>query len=306
MSARHTLAHDHDHPRDLEDDHGQGRGERATRLVLWLTLVTMVAEIAAGWAFGSMALLADGWHMAGHAGAMGVALFAYGFARKNETNPAFAFGAGKVYALAGFANGVSLALVAVYMAGESVVRLFTPVAIEFNQALGVAVIGLIVNLASARLMHGGHEHDHNLKAAYFHVLADALTSVTAIAALIGGKYYGLVVLDPLMGVAGALVIAKWSLGLVRETARVLLDRQPDSTLAGVLKSRLEKEGTATVSEVKLWCIGPGKFASAVSVEDEKPRDVCYYKDKLSGIPQLGRVIVEVHEKPDTYAENLKA
>ena len=223
----------------------QDRAEKNTKIVMLLTAVTMVAEIVAGTLFGSMALLADGWHMATHVAAFGITVFAYQYARSHATDPKYTFGTGKVSVLGGFASAIALAVVALIMAVESVVRLFQPQAIQFNEAIGVAIIGLTVNLASAWLLQDHHDHhhdhhhqdhhdhhhdrddhdhqDHNLRAAYLHVLADALTSVFAIVALFSGKLFGWVWMDAVMGLVGAGVIAKWSYGLVRDTGLILVD-----------------------------------------------------------------------------------
>lgn len=217
--------HDHHHAAPAVAQHRHG--ERATTLVLALTIVTMIAEVGAGWWTGSMALLADGWHMGMHAAAMGVAVFAYRFMRRHAESGRYA-GAARAGDLAGFANAVMLAVVAVLVAGESLVRLVQPGPIDFSAALVVAVIGLAVNLLSAWLLREtphahGCGHDHNREAAFVHVLSDALTSALAIAALWCGRRYGLVWLDPLMGLVGAVVIARWSAGLLRRTAAALLD-----------------------------------------------------------------------------------
>lgn len=222
-------AHGHDGDAPLIHSHA----ERATSLVLALTLVTMAAEIAAGWWTRSMALLADGWHMGMHAAAMGVALFAYRFVRRHAGSGRYAAGVAKAPELGGFANAVMLAVVAVMIAGESVSRLVAPERVDFNAALWVAVIGLLVNLISAWLLratpheHGcGQAHDHNREAALVHVASDALTSALAIVALWCGRNYGLTWLDPLMGVIGAAIILKWSVSLLRRTGAVLLDARP--------------------------------------------------------------------------------
>lgn len=233
--AVHLEAGSHDHV-FLGDNHE--RNERRTWFVIALTATMMVAEITAGTLFGSMALVADGWHMSTHAAAMLIAALAYLYARKNARNPRFTFGTGKFGDLAAFASAVVLALIAVLIGWESFVRLANPVPISFPQAIAVAVIGLAVNLVCAWLLrddhshhghhhddHHGHGHDNNLRAAYLHVLADALTSVLAIFALLAGSIYGWLWLDPAMGIVGALVIAKWSWGLIRDAGGVLLDYQ---------------------------------------------------------------------------------
>lgn len=280
--------------------HGHDHGERGTRFVFWLTMATMVAEILSGWAFGSMALLADGWHMASHAGAMAVAWFAYAYARKNADNPDLVFGAGKVNALAGFASAVGLILVAVYMAGESSLRFISPVPIAFGQAIAVAVLGLAVNLASAWLLRDedhAHSHDHNLKAAYMHVLADALTSILAILALLGGRLYGLGWLDPIMGIVGALVVGRWALGLLRETARVLLDHRVGDAIHADIQRRVEADMGIRVRDLYIWNVGPRRMAAHLTVEDTSPRPPEHYKSLVAQVPDLARITVEVHARP---------
>lgn len=288
------------------------RNERRVWLVIALTATMMAAEIAAGTLFGSMALLADGWHMATHAGAMLIAVFAYAYARRRAGDRRFTFGTGKVGDLAGFASAVVLALVALLIGWESLVRLFAPVSIDFGQAIAVAFIGLAVNLVSAWLLrddhhhhhhHDGHDHhhhgghgpaeDHNLRAAYLHVMADALTSVLAIAALLLGRYRGWVWLDPVMGVVGALVIARWSLGLIRATSRVLLDTVPEGEdLEGEILEHLREE-PVTVADLHVWQVGPGHCAAIVSLKGPAPRDAAYYREKLARIHELSHITVEV-------------
>jgi cation diffusion facilitator family transporter len=225
--------------------------ERRTWVVVGVTAAMMVVEIIGGTVFGSMALVADGWHMSTHAGALAIAALAYRFARRHAHNEHFAFGTGKVGELAGFSSALILAVIALLIGYESALRLLNPVSISFGQAIAIAVVGLAVNLGSARLLGEGHEHedhhDHNLRSAYLHVLADALTSVLAIAALVAGRFYGWVWMDPLMGMVGALVIAHWSLGLLRASGAVLLDTVPDTRLARNIKEHLEV-GTDRVSD----------------------------------------------------------
>ncbi len=275
-------------------------GERGTRFVFWLTMATMAVEILSGWAFGSMALLADGWHMASHAGAMAVAWFAYAYARANADNPDLIFGAGKVNALAGFASAVGLILVAAYMLGESATRFFAPVSIAFGQAIAVAILGLAVNLASAWLLRDeghAHSHDHNLKAAYMHVLADALTSILAILALLGGSLHGLNWLDPVMGIVGALVVGRWALGLLRETARVLLDHRVGGDIHADILRRIEADGRIRVRDLYVWNIGPRRMAAHLTVEDATPRPPEHYKNIMAEVSGLERITVEVHAYP---------
>ncbi|MEM7435898.1 MAG: CDF family Co(II)/Ni(II) efflux transporter DmeF, partial [Myxococcota bacterium] len=232
-------------------------GERRTRWVIVLTLATMVVELYAGFVFNSMALLADGWHMASHAAALLVAAFAYRFARRHAHDPRFSFGTGKVGALGGFASGVGLAVGAVLVCVESVGRLISPVEIHFDQALVVAGVGLVVNLLSAVILHDGghhhhghdHHHDHNLRGAYLHVLADALTSVFAIAALLAGKYFGWSWMDGVTGVLASVVVARWSLGLIRDTSAVLLDAEVTQERKTQIVEAIESDGDNSVCDL---------------------------------------------------------
>ncbi len=295
----------------LGDDHA--RNERRTRLVIGLTAAMMVAEIAAGTIFGSMALTADGWHMATHAAALGITALAYFYARRHARDPRFAFGTGKLGDLAGFTSAVVLALVALLILWESLVRLAQPVPIRFGEAIAVAVVGLAVNLLSAWLLHdggghhhahphpGGHGHDHhhhphrhdnNLRAAYLHVLADALTSVLAVVALLAGRFFGWGWMDPLMGVVGALVIARWSWSLMRDSGMVLLDTVPDRHLAETMRGRLERDGDR-VADLHLWRVGPGHNAAVVSLVSDHPAPPDHYKRRLADLPHLSHVTVEV-------------
>lgn len=309
---------------------GHEDNERRTWIVIALTTAMMVGEIVAGTLFGSMALVADGWHMSTHAAALAIAAFAYRFARQHARDPRFTFGTGKLGDLAAFASALVLALVALFIGAESVIRLFQPVPIVFGQAMAVAVLGLVVNLASAWLLGGhGHDHDrghhhhshhdghddhdhhhhdhghdhphdhpelgrdHNLRAAYLHVLADAFTSVLAIVALLGGSFYGWIWLDPLMGIVGALVIAQWSLGLLRASGAVLLDAVPDRNLATTIGERIAADG-AEVADLHLWQVGPGHCCAIVSVVSQQPKAPAAYKALLAGLPGLSHVTVEVN------------
>lgn len=276
MATRHELeqlAHGHDFLGSSHD-----RNARRTLWVVALTAVMMVGEIAAGLITGSMALLADGFHMATHAGALAVAAAAYSYAKRHVGNPRFTFGTGKVGDLAGFASALILGVIALGIALESGMRLLDPVRVDFGDAILVAVVGLVVNLVSAALLSNGHDHhdhdhdhahddhdhhDHNLRAAYMHVLADALTSVLAIVALLSGRYLGLVWLDPVIGIVGALVIARWSLVLMRQTAAVLLDASSER-LIGKVREAVELPGDAKVIDLHIWRIGPGAHAAIIS------------------------------------------
>jgi cation diffusion facilitator family transporter len=283
--------------------HGHEQGERRVYMVLALTVVTMVVEILAGLVFNSMALTADGWHMGTHAAAFGITIFAYRYARRHAGNPRFSFGTGKVSVLGGFASAIALGVVAVLMAAESAHRLIEPLDIRFNEAIVVAVVGLVVNLISALLLKGDHHHhghghdhhhDHNLRAAYFHVLADALTSVTAIIALTFGRLFGWVVLDPIMGIVGSLVIARWSIGLLKDSSGILLDGSVDNETREAIRTAVEGDSKYRISDLHVWAVAPGHLAVILAVESDNsctPEDI---KALLSGIPHLLHINVEVH------------
>jgi cation diffusion facilitator family transporter len=284
--------------------------ERRTWLVVALTAAMMVGEILGGAIYGSMALMADGWHMSTHAGALAIAALAYRYARKHLQDARFSFGTGKLGELAGYSSALILAMIAMLIGYQSVMRLFDPVAISFNEATVIAVVGLGVNLASAWLLrdehgqaheheHGGgrqhrsHHHDHNLRAAYMHVLADAMTSVLAIVALLAGRFYGWVWMDPAMGIVGAIVIAHWSLRLLRSSGAVLLDTVADQGLAARIKERLEV-GTDRVTDLHLWRLGPGHAAVIAAIVADHPESPDLYKARLSGLYGLSHVTIEVH------------
>lgn len=277
------------------------RGERRTRWVIALTATMMVVEITAGFAFGSMALLADGWHMASHTAALGVTAFAYSYARRHAKSERFSFGTGKVGALGGFGSAVALALVAVLVFLESAQRVVSPVPIRFDEAIGVAAVGLVVNLVSALLLREDHHHDHshlhhdhNLRAAYLHVLADALTSVFALAALVTGKFLGWIWTDPAMGVVGSLVIARWSYGLLRDTSRVLLDAEIPDAEREAIRAMIESEDDNRVADLHLWRVGPHHLAAIVSVVTHDPKEPEHYKSMLRSRKDVAHVTVEVH------------
>ncbi|MCQ4630195.1 CDF family Co(II)/Ni(II) efflux transporter DmeF [Shinella sp. CPCC 100929] len=297
----------HDHV-FLGSDHS--RNERKVWLVIALTASMMVAEIVAGTLYGSMALVADGWHMSTHAGAMLIAALAYAYARRHARDPRFTFGTGKLGDLAGFASAIVLALIALLIGWESFVRLANPVAIGFEQAIAVAVAGLAVNLVSAWLLrddhahhHHGHDHDHhhhehhaqdnNLRAAYLHVLADALTSILAIVALLLGRSYGWLWADPLMGIVGALVIVRWSWSLIRETGGVLIDAAPEGAgLADEIRATLER-GEEHITDLHVWQVGPGHHAAIVALSSPHPKAPSDYKARLAHLGALSHVTVEV-------------
>ncbi len=282
------------------------RSERRTKVVIALTLVVMVAEIAAGTYYGSMALLADGWHMGTHAAALSVAVFAYAYMRRHAHDPRFTFGTGKVGALSGFGSAAGLAVVAVVLFVESGQRLISPVPIRFTEALGVAILGLLINLLSAALLGSGQHHDHahdpsehhrvyhdhNLRGAYLHVLADALTSVLAIVALLLGMGLGWSFLDPAMGMVGATVIARWSFGLLRETGRVLLDAEVPLSLQRAIRDKLEGDGDCRVIDLHVWRIGPEQFAVIVRVLTRVEQPAEHYRQRLAEWPEFTHVTVE--------------
>lgn len=310
------------------------RNERRVWLVIALTATMMVAEIAAGSLYGSMALVADGWHMSTHAGAMLITALAYLYARRQARNPRFTFGTGKLGDLAGFASAIVLALIALLIGWESLLRLANPVEISFSQAIAVAVVGLAVNLISAFLLkddhqHHGHSHgshhgreehhpgghhhhddaghshhnhshaahapgaDNNLRAAYLHVMADALTSVLAILALLAGSIHGWLWLDPLMGIVGALVIARWSFGLIRQTGLILIDATDTVTdLQAEIRERIETP-QETITDLHVWQVGPGHNAAILAIATANPHPPAFYKEKLSALAGLSHLTVEV-------------
>ncbi|URK88240.1 CDF family Co(II)/Ni(II) efflux transporter DmeF [Rhizobium sp. RCAM05350] len=347
MPTEH-LAHEHVF---LGADHQ--RNERRVWLVIALTATMMVAEIAAGSIYGSMALVADGWHMSTHAGAMLITALAYLYARHQARNPRFTFGTGKLGDLAGFASAIVLALIALLIGWESLLRLANPVQISFSQAIAVAVAGLAVNLVSAFLLkddhqhlghsHGGHSHgahshaahshgakaqpagghhhhdhdgqsheahgheghshhghpaptagiDNNLRSAYLHVMADALTSVLAILALLAGSIYGWLWLDPAMGIVGALVIARWSYGLIRQTGLILIDATDAvADLQSEIRQRIETP-QETITDLHVWQVGPGHNAAIVAIATANPHPPAFYKEKLAKLSGLSHLTVEV-------------
>ncbi|EZI24618.1 CDF family Co(II)/Ni(II) efflux transporter DmeF [Pseudomonas extremaustralis] len=277
---------------------------RRTLWVVLLTLVMMVAEIAAGYLTGSMALLADGFHMATHAGALGIAAAAYAYAKRHARSARFSFGTGKVGDLGGFASALILALVSLGIAVESVMRLLEPAEVQFGTATLIAIVGLVVNIVSALLLgHGhshGHDHDHdhhhsghdnNLQSAYVHVLADALTSVLAIAALLAGRYLGWVWLDPVMGIVGAIVIARWAWSLMGVTAGVLLD-QTDEHVAAEIRELIEQAGDARITDLHVWRVGPEAHAAIVSVVGSSTTDADGIRERLKPVHEVSHLTVE--------------
>lgn len=288
------------------------KGEKRTKQILIITVIVMAMEIMAGMAYGSMALLADGWHMGTHAAAFAITIFAFHYSRKHADNIDFSFGTGKVSVLGGFASAVALALVALFMGIESIGRFFDPHAIRFNEAIAVAVLGLVVNLFCAFLLHGNHSHqgnnqghthggddeghrhhDHNLRGAYLHVLADALTSVLAIFALSMGKFLGWNWLDPSMGIVGALVITRWSYGLLRETSSVLLDKNIDQKRMKEIRETIEADADNRVSDMHIWKVGPRDYAAIISLVTDSPASIDHYQKILAGFEELSHLTIEV-------------
>jgi len=283
------------------------KGEKRTLYVLILTVTTMVVEIAAGTMFGSMALLADGWHMGTHAAAFCITLFAYRYAKQNAHNDRFSFGTGKVSVLGGFTSAIALGIVALMMMVESIHRLFNPESIQFNEAIMVAVIGLVVNLASMLLLqdhhhhghdhhdHHGHDHehhhDHNLTAAYFHVLADTLTSLLAIVALIVGKFYGWTWLDAMMGIVGAVVIGKWTLGLMKQTAPVLLDESINKSYRDEITETLAPY--AEIVDLHIWKVSGHHYSAAIALKNHSDKTLDEFKQLLSRFDKIHHLTLEV-------------
>ncbi len=319
--STHLAQWQHDHRFGL---HRRKSAEGRTKLVVAITLATMVVEIAAGWAFGSMALLADGLHMGSHALALGISALAYVLMRRRAGDIAFTFGTGKIAALGGYTGAMLLLVPVVIMVWESVGKLIAPVEIDFGPALIVAVGGLVINAASALiLLRGGHDHGHdhhghdhghdhghshgshvhesedlNLRSAFLHVAADALTSVLAIGALLGGAYLGWVWLDPVMGLVGAAVIIVWARGLIRSSGQVLLDVAAPQALREKVRAAIETDSDARLADLHVWSIGPGIYAGALSLVTHAPQDPEHYKALLPKSLGLRHVTVEVHSCPD--------
>lgn len=311
-------------PSPWEHSHAFGQhlkrpGESRTLFVICLTAVMMVVEVAAGIAYGSMALLADGLHMASHTAALSINAFAYIYARRHAHDERYSFGTGKVNTLGGYTGAVLLAGFTLLMVWESVARLISPTAIAFNEAIFVAVLGLLVNGASVLILgrhhhpedagsldddleeHAHyhdehyHHHDHNLVAAYLHVLADALTSVLAIFALLVAKYFGFIWADPVMGLVGAALVGRWSLGLLHSTSVVLLDREGPDDLRDVIKRRIEAADDNRVSDLHLWAVGPKMYSAIVSVVTSQPREPHHYKRLLPEGLGVVHLVVEVYD-----------
>lgn len=299
-------------------DTGNPLAERGTRLAMWLTLVMMVAEIVGGWWYGSMALLADGWHMGSHAIALGLAAFAYAYARNHATDPRYAFGTWKVEVLASYTSALLLLGIAGLMLYESVERMRNPVAIHYNEAIVVAIIGLAVNLVCAWLLHGGAGHDHghghshahddhahghprhdlNLHAAYIHVSTDAATSVLAIVALLAGKWWGASWMDPVMGIVGSVLVASWAISLLRKSGLVLLDAHMTDPVAEEIREAVAQSPVpASLADMHLWRVGKGKYAVLLSVASADPASAESVRKALAVHEELVHVTVEWLEQP---------
>lgn len=296
------------HHNYLLNDSSLARNERKTFFVVIITATMMIIEIAAGIATSSMALLADGWHMASHAGALGIALLTYRLAKTPALSGQFSFGTGKFIPLGGYTSAIILAVVAFAMIYESITRLITPTTIQFDEAIIVATIGLVINLICAAILshnshvhhnhdhshpHHHHEHDHNFKAAYLHVLADAFTSVLAIVALAIGKYSGWTWADAVTGLVGALVILKWAYSLCYETAWELLDGHARQINQDEIKARLENENTV-VSDLHVWRIAPRAHACEIIIHSRQIRGIAFYKKILEEDFHIQHVVIEEH------------
>jgi cation diffusion facilitator family transporter len=289
------------------------KGETRTRIVVGLTAVMMVLELVVGWWTHSLALLADGWHMGTHVGALGISALAYWYARTRAGQTEFAFGTGKVYALAGYTSAGLLIVVAAGVIFESVERFVTPQVVGFGDAFPVAVLGLVVNLVSAWLLgvdghthdhdhdhahghdhaHEHHHHDQNLRAAYLHVVADALTSVMAIGALLAGKYLGWMWIDPVVAVVGALVILKWGFGLIRECGRQLIDLDPSKKHQDQVRAALEGIEGTRVMDLHLWSVGPKQVVCVVSIFSKTPRELAEYKRIVTAAAPVNHLTIEI-------------
>jgi len=298
----HTLEEwQHSHEFSLKNQ----KGERRTQYVLVLTAITMVVEIVAGSVFGSMALLADGWHMGTHVAAFMIAIFAYRYARKHANSPAFSFGTGKVNVLGGFASAIALAVVALVMCVESIQRIVDPQTIQFNEAIFVACAGLLINIISALLLKDDHSHshhhdhdhhhDHNLRAAYLHVLADAMTSLLAIIALLSGKFLGWGWLDPMMGIVGAVIITRWSYDLLKQTSPILLDASIEDEYQQAIKRTIESDSDNRVSDIHVWKVGANHYAAIIALVTHFPNSAEHYKQLLNEFDKLSHITIEVNE-----------
>jgi cation diffusion facilitator family transporter len=286
-------------------DAGNPLAERGIRRALWLTTIMMVIEIAGGWWFNSMAVLADGWHMSSHALALGLSAFAYSFARRQARHRAYAFGTWKIEVLGGYTSAILLLAVAALMVFQSVERLLTPMEIHYREAIVIAIVGLAVNLVCAYWLRGSHVHAHseghdhahadlNVRSAYVHVVADAATSVLAIIALLGGMFWGLGWLDPLMGLVGAALVSVWAWGLLRDSGKILLDAEMDAPVVAEVREVIERCAVpATITDLHVWRVGREKYAVMVSLTTPSREDAEYFRRALRVHEELVHVTVEV-------------
>jgi len=312
MQSTHTGAADEHHCQAPRFDTGNPLAEANIRRAFWLTTVMMVVEITGGWWFNSMAVLADGWHMTSHSLALGLSAFAYAFARRHAANRRYAFGTWKVEVLGSYTSAILLLGIAALMAFQSIERLISPQAIHYDEAIAIALIGLVVNLVCAwwlRGHHHGHDHDHghdhghehehhhqdlNVRSAYLHVLADAATSVLAILALFGGKVWGFGWLDPVMGIAGSVLVAAWAQGLLRSSGRVLLDAEMDAPVVREIREVIEHgKVPAKITDLHVWRVGRAKYACVVSLTTSTRIDGDYFRRELAVHEELAHVTVEV-------------
>lgn len=321
MHTENASAWTHDHVFDSSN----AAAERGARLVMWITAITMVVEIVAGWWFNSMALLADGWHMSSHAVAIGLSAFAYATARRYAQDPRFAFGTWKIEILASFASAIFLLGVAVMMLVGSAERIALPQPIQYQEAIVIAILGLVVNVVCALILgnahHHGHGHSHaheqahshsdhhqdlNLKSAYLHVIADAATSVLAIAALFGGWLFGWSWLDPLMGIVGALLVAIWAKGLIAQTSKVLLDREMDHPVVDEIREVVEAEdlgGATRITDLHVWRVGKQVYSCAITVLTQNPAlTPDMVRKRLSVHEEIVHSTIEIHYGLDTASK----
>jgi cation diffusion facilitator family transporter len=306
MKSEYKFEVEHNH-----DFHESKRHlEKRTLIVVLLTITTMAVEITAGTMFHSMALLADGWHMGTHATALGISLMAYVLARRHSLDKRYAFGTWKIEILGAYTSALILGIVGLSLVVASVDRLMNPQAIDYTLAIIVAVAGLLVNIVSAFIMsagsthnysshsessHSSHtHHDLNLRSAYLHVLADAATSVLAIAALIGGQMFGWIWLDPMAGLVGAAMIARWTVSLLRDSSAILLDREMDSPLVERIRTAIEVDGSSQVNDLHLWRVSDARYACIVSICSTMPHSVERYRKTLTDFKEITHLTIETH------------